>query len=128
MTVKSSGPFEMDALVDAPSATTGAMAEEEDEAEDARMIVATARSGATGLTRTTGRTSLVRAPGGISLARTALRAMLFILHCRRHQEGTTTTIRTRGLVASRNRVLSPASWVELRPQHLSVSSSSLLAR
>ena len=72
----------MDASVDAPSATTGATAEEEDEAEDAGTIVALARSGATGLAKIAGRTSLVRAHGGISLARTALRAMLVSLHCR----------------------------------------------
>ena len=34
------------------TATTGAMAEEEDVAEDARMIMALARSGATGLAKT----------------------------------------------------------------------------
>ena len=50
-TATSLGPFEMDALVDAPSATTGAMAEEEDVAEDARTIMALARSGATGLAK-----------------------------------------------------------------------------
>ena len=50
-TVKSSEPFEMDASVDAPSATTRATAEEEDKAEDAWTIVAPARSGATSLAR-----------------------------------------------------------------------------
>lgn len=52
----------MDASVNAPSATTGAMTEEEDEVEDAGMTAAPARSGATGLVRTTGRSSLVMAP------------------------------------------------------------------
>ena len=99
----------MDASVDAPSATTEAMADEEDVAEDAGTIVAPARSGVTGLVRTAGRTSLPRAPGGISLAKTILRATLGFLRCLHRQEGTTTTIRTRGLGASRSHVLSPAS-------------------
>ena len=86
---------------------------------DVGMIAAPARSGAT---------SLVRAHGGTSLARTILRLMLGFLHCRHHQEGTTTNIRTRGLGASRSRGLSPASWAELKPQPLSESSSSLLVR
>ena len=92
------------------------------------MTVARARSGATGLVRTAGRISLARAPGGISLVRIVLRATPVFLHYRHHQEGTTTTIRMRGLEASRDHALSPASWAELRPQHPSVSSSSLLAR
>ena len=117
-----------DASVDAPSATTEATTEEEDMAEDAGMTVAHARGGATGLVKTAGRISLARAPGGISLARTVLRVMLGFLHCRHHQEGTTTTTKTRGLGASRSRVLLPASWAELKPQPHSVSSSSLLAR
>ena len=117
----------MDASVDAPSATTGATAEEEDEVEDAGKIAAPARSGATGLVRTTGRTSLVRAHGGINLARTTLREMLDFHRCRHSQKGTMTTIRTRGLGASRSRVLSPASWAELRPQHPNASLSSLPA-
>ena len=50
MTVKSSGPFEKDALVDAPSAMTGAMAKE-DVAEDDGTTVALARSGVTDLVR-----------------------------------------------------------------------------
>ena len=118
----------MDTSVDASSATTGAMFEEEDEADVAGTIAAHARIGATGLARTAGKTSLVRAPGGINLVRTALRATPVFLRFLHHQEGTTTTIRTRGLGASRNRVLSPASWAELKPQPRSVSSSSLLVR
>ena len=59
---------------DAPSATTGAMAEEEEEAEDDGKTVALAKGGVTGLARTTGRTSLAREVGGISLVRTALKA------------------------------------------------------
>ena len=128
MAVKNSGPFEMDASVDAPSATTGATTEEEEEMEDDGKTVALAKGGVTGLARTAGRTSLVRDIGGISLARTILRAMLAFLCCCHHQEGTTTTIRTRGLGASRSRALSPASWAELKPQPRSVSSGSLLAK
>ena len=71
----------MDALVDAPSATTRATTKEEDEVEDAGMTAAPARSGATDLMRTTGRSSLVRAPGATSLARTILRAILASLRC-----------------------------------------------
>ena len=125
--VKSSGPFEMDISVDAPSATTEAIDEEEDVAEDAGTTVSQARSGVTGLVRTAGKISLARAPGGISLARTAPKATLVFLRYRHHQEGTTTTIRTRGVGASRSRVLSLASWEVPRPQPLSASSSSLLA-
>ena len=113
-------------MVDAPSATTGATTEEEDVAEDAGTTVAHARSGATGLVRTAGRISLARAPGGISLVRIVLKATPVFLHYRHHPEGMTTTIKTRGLGASRSHVLLPASWAELRPQPRSVSSNSLL--
>ena len=99
----------MDASVAAPSATTGATAEEEDVAEDAGTTVALARSGVTDLVRTAGKISLTRAPGGISLTRIALRETPVFLRYRHHQEGTTTTIKTRGLGASRIRVLSTAS-------------------
>ena len=85
------------------------MAEEGYVVADAGMTVARARSGATGLVRTTGRISLARAPGGISLMRIVLKAMLAFLHCRRRQEGMMTIIRTRGLGASRSHVLSLAS-------------------
>ena len=128
MTDKSSGPFEMDASVNAPSAMTGAMAKEEDEVEDAGTTAAPVKSGATGLVRTTGRTSLMRAPGGTSLVRTILREILASLRCRHHQERTTTTIKTRGLGASRNHAPSLASWVVLKPRLPSASSSSCLAR
>ena len=83
--------------------------EEEDAAEDAGTTGAHTRGGGTGLMRTPGRISLARVPGGISLARTVLTAMLGFLRCRHRQEGTTTTIKTRGLGASRGRVLSHAS-------------------
>ena len=105
----------MDASINTPSATTGATAKEEDVVAEAGMTVARASSGATGLVRTAGRNNLGRAPGGISLARTVLRVMLGFLRCRHHQEGTTTTIRTRGLGAARSRGLSPASWAVLGP-------------
>ena len=105
----------MDASVYAPSAATGATAEEQDKAEDAGTIAAPARSGATTLARTAGRTSLVRAPGGINLARTALRATPVFLLCLHHQEGTMTTNRTKEPGASRSHAPSPASWVALRP-------------
>ena len=96
MTVKNSEPYEKDASVDAPSAATGATAVEEDVEADAGTTVARARSGATGLVRTAGRISLARAPGGINLVRIVLRATPVSLHCRYHQEGTTTTTKTRG--------------------------------
>ena len=91
------------------------------------MTVAPARSGATDLVRTTGKISLARALGGISLAMISLRATPVFLCCHHRQEGTTTTIKTRGLGASKSYALSPASWAELKPQPLSISSSSLLA-
>ena len=94
-------------MADAPSATTGATAEEEDVVADAGTTVARARSGATSLVRTAGR---------ISLVRIVLRATLAFLHYRHHQEGMTTTIKTRGLGASRSRAQSPASWAAHRPQ------------
>ena len=128
MTVKSSEPFAKDASVDAPSAATGATAEEEDVEADAGMTVARARNGATGLVKTAGKIILARALGGTSLVRIVLKATLAFLHYRHHPEGMTTTIKTRGLGASRSRVLSPASWTEPRPQPRNVSSSSLLEK
>ena len=95
---------------------------------DAGTTVARARSGATGLVRTAGRISHARAPGGISLMRIVLRVTPVFPRCRHRQEGMTTTIKTRGLGASRSRVLSPASWAELKPQPHSVSSNSLLVK
>ena len=97
-------------------------------AEDAGMTGARARSGATGLVRTAGRISLARAPGGISLVKIVLKATLDSFRCRHRQEGMTNTIKPRGLGAFRNRVLSPASWAEPRPQPRSVSSSSFLVK
>ena len=117
-----------DATVDAPSAATGATAEEEDMVADAGTIVAHARSGATGLVRTAGKISLARAPGGISLVRIVLKATSGSLRCHHYQEGMTDTIRMRGLGASRNHMLSLASWAEPKPQPHSVSSSSLLVK
>ena len=128
MTAKSSELYEKDAMVDAPSAATGATAVEEDMEAGAGTTVARARSGATGLVRTAGRIILARAPGGTSLVRIALRATPVFPRCRHHQEGTTIIIRTRGLVASRSRVQSPASWAAPRPQPLSASSNGSLAR
>ena len=56
---------------DAPSATIGATAEEEEEVEDDGKTVVLAKDGVTDLARSTGRTSLAREVGGISLARIA---------------------------------------------------------
>ena len=53
----------MGVSADAPSATTGAMAEEEEEVEDDGKTVALARGGVTDLARTAGRTSLMREVG-----------------------------------------------------------------
>ena len=117
----------MDVLADAQSTKIGAMAEEE-EVEDDGKTVALAKGGVTGLARTAGRTSLAREVGGISLVRAALKATQASLLCHHHQGGMKTIIRTRGLGASRSRAQSLASWAELKPQPLSASSSSLLAR
>ena len=125
---KSLGPCEMDVSADAPSAAIGAMAEEEEEVEDDGKIVALAKGGVTALARTAGRTSLARGLGGISLVRTVLRATQASLLCHHRQEGMMTTTRTKGLGASRSHVLSLASWAVPKPQPLSASSSSLLAR
>ena len=118
----------MDVSADAPSATTWAMAEEEEEVVDDGTTVALAKGGMTDLARTAGRTSLARELGEISLARTARKATQAFLLCHHHQEGMKTIIRTRGLGASRSHVLSLAFWAVPRPQPLSASSSSLLAR
>ncbi len=71
---KSLGLCEMGVSADARSVTTGAMAEEEEEAEDDGKTVALAKGGVTDLARTAGRTSLAIKVGGISLMRTALKA------------------------------------------------------
>ena len=113
---------------DAPSAVIRAMAEEEEEMEDGGTTEALTKGGVIDLARTIGRTSLTREVGGISLMRIARKATQASLLCLHHQEGMKTSIRTRGLGASRIHVLSLAFWAELRPQPLSASSSSLLAR
>ena len=96
--------------------------------EDDGKTVALAKGGVTDLTRTVGRTSLTREVGGISLVRTALKAMQASLLCHRRQGGMKTITRTRGLGASRSRAQSLAFWAALRPQPLSASSRSLLAK
>ena len=113
---------------DAQSATTGAMAEEEEEAVDDGKTVAFARDGVTTFARTTGRTSLAREVGGISLVRTTLKATQASLLCRLNRGGMKIIIRMKGLGASRSRAQSLASWAALRPQPLRASSNSLLAR
>ena len=105
----------MDVLADAPSATTGAMAEEEEEVADDGKTVALAKGGVTDLARIAGRTSLAREAGEISLVRIARMATHAFLLCHHHQEGMKTIIRTRGLGASRSRAQSLTSWVARRP-------------
>ena len=61
----------MDVSADAPSAMTGAMAEEEEEVADDGKTVALAKGGVTDLARIAGRTSLAREAGEISLVRIA---------------------------------------------------------
>ena len=119
----------MDVSADAPSAATGAIAEDEEEVADDGKIEALAKGGVTDLVRTAGRTSLTRELGEISLVRIAHKATQAFLLCHHHrQEGITTIIGTRGLGASRSRAQSLASWAAPRPQPHSASSSSLLAR
>ena len=118
----------MGVSADAPSATIGAMAEEEEEVEHDGKTVALAKGGVTDLARIAGRTSLAREAGEISLVRIARTATQAFLLCRNCQGGTETNIRMRGLGASRSHARSLASWVAPRPQHHSASSSSLLAR
>ena len=118
----------MDVSADAPSATTGAMVEEEEEVADDGKTVALAKGGVTDLARTASRTSLAREVGGVSLARIAHKAMRASLLCHHSRGGMKTIIRTRGLGASRSRAQSLASWAVLRPQPLNASSSSLLVR
>ena len=125
---KSSGLCEMGVSADAPSATIGAMAEEEEEVEDDGKTVALAKGGVTDLARTVGRTSLAREAGGISLARIAHKATRDSLLCHHSRGGMKTIIRTRGPEASRSRAQSLASWAALKPRPLSTSSSSLLAK
>ena len=99
----------MDVSADAPSATTGAMAEEEEEVADDGKTVALAKGGVTDLARITGKTRLASETGRISLARIARKAMQASLRCRRSQGETRTATKTRGLGASRSRTRSPAS-------------------
>ena len=56
----------MDVSADAPSATIGAMADEEEEVTDDGKTVALAKGGVTDLARITGRTSLTREAGEVS--------------------------------------------------------------
>ena len=121
---KSSGPCEMGVSADAPSTTTGAMAEEEDDGK----TVALAKSGVTDLAMIAGRTSLARKAGGTSLVRATRMATRASLLCRLHQGGTKTNTKMMGLGASKSRVQLLASWVAPRPQPHNASSSSLLAR
>ena len=118
----------MDVSADAPSATTGAMAEEEEEVADDGKTLALAKGGVTDLARITGRTNLAREAGEVSLVRIARTATQAFLICRHRQGGTKTNIKTRELGASRSCARSLASWVAHRPQPHSASSSSLLAR
>ena len=103
MNAKRSGSCETCVPADAPSAATGAMAEEEEEVEDDGKTVALAKDGVTDLARTAGRTSLTREVGGISLARTACKVTQASLRYRRSQGEMRTVIRTKGLGASRSR-------------------------
>ena len=134
---KSSEPCEMCVPADAPSAATGAMAEEEEEVEDDGKTEALAKGGVTDLARAAGRTSIVRGVGGthlgkgvgeISLARIAHKAMRVSLLSHHSQGGTKTITRTKGLEASRSRAQSLASWAAHKPRPLSASSSSLPAK
>ena len=125
---KSSGLCEMGISADALSATTGAMAEEEEEVVDDGKTVALAKGGETDLARIAGRTSLAREAREISLVRIALRAMQASLLCHHHRGGMKTIIRTKGLGASRSPARLPASWAGRKPQPLSSSSSSSPAK
>ena len=84
MNVKSSKLCEMGESANAQSATTGAMAEEEEEAVDDGKTMAFARDGVTALVRTAGRTSLAREAGGTSLVRATCTATQASLLCRLH--------------------------------------------
>ena len=114
----------MDVSADAPSATTGAMAEEEEEVADDGKTAAFAKDGMTALARTAGRTSLAREDRGTSLVRATRTAMQASLLYRLHQGGMKTNTKTMGLGASKSRVQLLASWAVPRPQPLNASSSS----
>ena len=104
------------------------MAEEEEEVANDGKTAAHVKGGATNLARIAGRTRLVREAGGISLASITHKATWASLLCHHNQGGMKTSIRTRGLGAFRSCAQSLASWAALKPQPLSASSSSLLAR
>ena len=99
----------MDVSADAPSATTGAMAEEEEEVADDGKTVALGKGCVTDLARIAGRTSLARGLGEINLVRIAHKATQVYLLCHHHQGGTKTNIKTRGLGASSSRAQSLTS-------------------
>ena len=107
-----------------PTTTIEATAEEEEGTQDAGKTAALAKGGATDLARIAGRISLARETGVIGLARIAHKETQASLHYRRSQGEMRTIIRTRGLGASRSRARSPASWAELKPLPLHISSSS----
>ena len=85
MNAKSSGLCETCVPADAPSAATGAMAEEEEEVEDDGKTVALAKGGVTDLARIAGRITLAREPGGITLARIVRNETQASLLCLRSQ-------------------------------------------
>src|SRR3954469_12221878 len=137
MNAKNSATCEKEESADALTVLTGATAEEEEGTRDAGKIVAHVKAGVTNLARTAGVTNLARTAGvtrlargtgGTSLVRIALMATQTCRRCRLSQEGMKTATKTRGLGASRSLAPSPASWGELKPQPLNVSSSSLLAK
>ena len=109
MNAKSSGSCVKEGLADAPTAATGATAEEEEGMQDAGKTAAHAKGGATDLARIAGRISLARETGGISLASIVRKETQASLHYRRSQGEMRTIIRTRGLGASRSHVQSLAS-------------------
>src|SRR4051812_44551995 len=128
MNAKNAAPCEKEESPDALTVLTGATTEEEDGTRDAGKTAAHAQAGVTNLARTAGATRLARGTGGISRVRIALMATQACRRCRLSREGMKTATKTRGLGASRSLALSPASWAELKPQPLNVSSSSLLAK
>ena len=73
--------------------------------EDDGTTEALAKGGMTALARTAGRTSLGRGLGGISLMRIARKVTQASLLCHRRQGGMRTSIRMRGLGASRSHVV-----------------------
>src|SRR3954470_16096363 len=137
MNARNSEPCEKEESADALTVLTGATAEEEEGTRDAGKTVAHVQAGVTNLARTAGVTNLARTAGvthlargtgGISLVRIAHIATQACCRCRLSQEGMKTATKTRGLGASRSLAPSPASWAELKPQPLNVSSSSLLVK